>query len=515
MSAYALDPNTGADIMDRARMNPMQPVDLSPSWYAGAWKTPVTGLASAVNDAALLLGDAGTPFLRSAAKPIDNLFGTKLDDWLVDEQQKQVDNIKGWAPDPRTTGVLGNAVHGLFNIVPEAMAGGPEVAGILQGYKGFKGGQADGLDVNTAFGKGVIDGVTAWAGMKIPLTLAPKLGAAANVAASGAANVGFGMTSRAVTGEFLRQNGYTDMADQYKILDGSAMVVDLIIGGGFGALAHYGPMGSTLRNETMRDRVLPSDVDTALTMNDQLHIELDTAPGIPTDMAARAAHVEAVNHAVESLLLGEPVHVDPTVTRAEFIENPTAVETRVQIRDAVADHMGPEWKVFEAELRARGLPLDDIDTSPVVRFEPEVRAPETTAKPEDAPGSPRTPEQMTPEQKAAYNKQGHLEKAKAREKKLAAQLEKANKNAAARAAAREARTAADDGGPTAPHEVATHAEHVDVEPIMEEHADMEIPDADGNPLQAADVLAQSDAEIASAEKDSQGYDAAITCLLRN
>lgn len=513
MSAYALDPNTSADIMDHARMNPMQPMDLSPAWYAGAWKTPVTGLASAVNDAALLLGDAATPVLRSSiGQPIDKMFGTHVDEWLVSEQQKQHDNIKNWAPDPRTTGVLGNAVHGLFNIIPEVMLGGPETAGILQGYKGFKGGQQDGLDTNTAFGKGVIDGVTAWAGVKIPLTLAPKLGAAANVAASGAANVGFGMASRGVTSEYLRQNGYADMADQYKILDQSAMVVDLIIGGGFGALVHYGPTGRALRNEVMADRVRPSDVDAALTLNEQLHIELDTAPGIPVDVASRAAHVESMNGALESLRLGEPVHVDAAVTRGEFIENPTAAETRVQVRDAVADHMGPEWKVFEAELRARGLPLDDIDQSPVVRFEPQPRAPEAATDAAPKPEGKREPELQTEQQNKSYNEMNHLERAKAREQKLAAQLETANRNAANRAAAR---NAAEDGGPTAPHQVATHADHVDVAPIMAEHTDMEIPAPDGKPLPAADVLAQSDAEIASAKQDSEGFDAAITCLLRN
>lgn len=516
MSAYDLDPNAGANIMDQARMNPLRPDNLAPAWYAGAWKAPVTGLASAWNDAALLVGDAVTPALREAVgKPIDKMFGTKVDDWLVSEQQKAVDNIKGWGPDPHTTGVLGHAVHGLFNIIPEALAGGPEVAGILQGYKGYRGGMADGLDANTAFGKGAIDGITAWAGMKIPLTLAPKLGAAANVAASGAANVGFGMTSRGVTSEFLRHNGYADMADQYKVLDESAMVVDLIIGGGFGALAHYGPTGRALRNEVMTDRVQPSDVDAALVLNSQLHVELDTAPGIPTTPAARAAHVDTMNRSLESLLLGEPVNVDQAVVRAEFIENPTAAETRAQVREAVADHMGPEWRVFEAELRARGLPLDDIDSSAVVRFSPEVRAPDAPAeaKPE-AQGKPA--ETPATEKKAAESAKSDWQaKAAAKEAKLAAQLETANRNAASRAAAREARTAASDDGATAPHEVATHADQVDVTPIMAEHAAMEIAGADGAPLQAADVLAHSDAEIASAKQDSQGFEAAITCLLRN
>ena len=361
MSFFDLDPTASANLIDRARLNPIDPESMKPGWFAGAWKAPVTGLASVVNDAALLAGDAATPFMRAAVRPVDELLGTKAEDWLVKEQQKAVDNIKEWAPDPRTTGVVGQVVHGLFNVVPEVAAGGPETAALLQGYKGMRAGMSDGLDPGTAFTKGAIDGISTWVGLKIPMTLAPQLGAAANVGLGAAANVGTGMATRGATAELLRARGYGEMADQYKVMDSEAIAVDLLLGGGFGALAHYGP-GVVARYGEWKAKdgvkILPSDVDTALAMNNQIHMELDTAPGIPADPAARATHAEAVNKAIEALLADRPVEAPPAVTESNFIENPSATATRLGVLGAVEEHLGPEWQQLKAELESRNLPGD-------------------------------------------------------------------------------------------------------------------------------------------------------------
>lgn len=375
MSFFDLDPLASRNVMDQARAHPLDPASMQPGWFSGAWKAPVTGLASVVNDAALLLGDAAAPTLQSAARPVDQLFGTKIEDYLIKDQQKAVDNIKEWAPDPRTTGIVGQMVHGLFNVVPEAILGGPETAAVLQGYKGYRQGMVEGLDPNTALGKGAIDAISTFAGLKIPMTLAPKLGAAANVGLGAGANVATGMVTRGATGSFLRERGYADMADQYQVLDNSAIAVDLLMGGGFGALAHYGP-GAAERINAWRTRnqgkIQPTDIDTALNLNNQAHVELDTAPGIPTNPATRAAHVDGVNKALESLLKGEPVNVPPEVVNGDFLENPSAVETRQQIMHVVEDHLGPEWQVFQEELRRRGLPTDEIDTSGAYKAVPGI-----------------------------------------------------------------------------------------------------------------------------------------------
>jgi len=361
MSFFDLDPTATQNLMDQARLNPINPADMKPGLMAGAWKAPVTGLASTFNDVALLMGDAGTPVLQGAARPVDQLFGTKIEEWLGKEQQKNVDNINNWAPDPRTTGVIGQAIHGLFNVGSEAMLGGPETAGVLQGYKGFRGGLVDGLDPGTALGKGAIDGVSAWVGLKLPITVAPQLGAIGTVATGAAGNVVTGMATRGATGAFLRERGYGDMAEQYQVLDNSAIAMDLIMGGGFGALAHYGP-GWVEKYKAWQEkndgRIMPSDRDTAMFLNAMLHAELDTAPGVPADPAARAAHVEAVHTAINDLLAGREVNVGTDVTDGNFVENPTAVEARNGIVAAVEDHLGADWQSLKMELESRGLPGD-------------------------------------------------------------------------------------------------------------------------------------------------------------
>lgn len=376
MSFFDLDPTASANVMDQARLNPVNPEDMKPGWFAGTWKAPVTGLASAVNDAALLLGDAATPVARTVARPVDTLFGTKTEDWLLGQQQIARDNITAWSPDPRTTGVVGQAVHGIFNIVPEAMAGGPEVAAMLQGYKGMQAGLQDGLDPGTAFGKGAIDGISTWVGLKIPMTLAPQLGAAGTIGTGAAGNVVTGMATRGVTGELLRARGYGDMADQYKVLDSGAIAADLIMGGAFGALAHYGPAAVTAYKDWQAkndNKLLTSDEQTALFLNAMLHAELDTAPGIPTDPAARAAHVEALNKAMTDLLSDNPVTAPDAVTQANFTDNPTATQTRAEILTTVEEHLGPEWQQLKGELESRGLPGDT--TLYQVRTAPENMAP--------------------------------------------------------------------------------------------------------------------------------------------
>lgn len=362
MSFFDLDPTATQNLMDQARLNPLNPADMKPGLMAGAWKGPVTGLASTWNDAALLMGDAATPVLQgTVARPIDQLFGTKLEEYLGKEQQKAVNNINDWAPDPRTTGVIGQAIHGLFNVGSEAILGGPETAAALQGYKGFRGGMVDGLDPGTALGKGAIDGISTWVGLKIPITLAPKLGLAGTVATGAGGNVVTGMATRGATGVFLRERGYGDMADQYQVMDNSAIAMDLIMGGGFGALAHYGPgvLEKVREWQAKNDgKILPSDRDTALFLNAMLHAELDTAPGIPADPAARAAHVEAVHTAINDLLAGRDVNVGRDVTDSTFVENPSATETRSGVLAAVEDHLGADWQSLKIELESRGLPGD-------------------------------------------------------------------------------------------------------------------------------------------------------------
>lgn len=376
MSWMGMDPVADANALERARQAPIDPDNLKPAWYAGAWKAPFTGIAATVNDLSLLGGDlAGVP-----AKGLDALFSTSVDDWNYEQRRKAYDAIRETKPDPRTTGILGEVIHGLFNVGSEAALG--FVAGTLatgnpgvglgaavglpalaQGYRtSVEAAYNDGVDPATALGMGAITGISTWAGLKIPVSIAPWKGLAYNAAVSGGANVGLGMVTRGATGNLLRERGYPEMAEQYKVLDETAIAIDLVMGGGFAALAHYGTRGAkaaeTLQRDGLSGRPLPSDEVTAATASNALHVELDTAPGIPADPASRAAHVAQLTDAIESLLRGEPVVAKDPVTQANFVENPSATATRQAVAAAVNEHVAGDLDPMQRELAARGLPTD-------------------------------------------------------------------------------------------------------------------------------------------------------------
>ena len=360
MSFLDLDPTASANLMDQARLSPLDPETLKPGWFAGTWKAPFTGLASSVTDVTLLAGDAAPTALRPAARAVDTLFGTKSEESVNRIPELGLALSQYTAPDPRTTGVVGQAVHGLFNIAPQ-LVGGPELPAVLQGYKAFRFGMADGLDPGTALGVGGINAISTWVGLKIPLTVAPSMGVGGTVATGAVGNLGTGMATRGATGALLEARGYPEMANQYQVMDKSAIAVDLLLGGGFGAVAHYGPKAFEAYQTKARERqvtAMLSDIDTALGLNNALHAELDTAPGIPTDPAARAAHQEALSKAITDLLEGRPVEVGPEVAAAEFTENPTATAARQAILGAVEEHLGADWVQLQAELKARNLPSD-------------------------------------------------------------------------------------------------------------------------------------------------------------
>ncbi|CAB4122044.1 hypothetical protein UFOVP16_45 [uncultured Caudovirales phage] len=375
MSFFDLDPVATQNVIDQARMNPIKPEDLQPSWYAGAYKPIVTGPLSALANANQLLDDAVYPPLVPAAKSIDKIFGTSIAP-AIEAVPAANQNFKDLVtPDPRTTGVVGQVAHSMVRVIGETALGGPEVAATLEGYSGYKDAQNQGVDTGTALGLGALNALSTWAGLKVPMSFGPKFSLLATVTGGAGINAGLGLANRATTGAFLEARGYHDMAAQYKVLDSSAIATDLIMGAAFGAFGHYEP-AIAAKVEAWRTgskgKLTPTDIDTALALNNQRHIETGTPPGIPADPATRQAHVENINSALESLIRGEPVEAKGDIANRNFIEDPAATAMRSDIVRVVGDHIGPEWVALEAELKARGLSTDDIDTSAPYKVETAV-----------------------------------------------------------------------------------------------------------------------------------------------
>lgn len=383
MGMFDLDVHEADDGLGLARLtNAAAPPPQSPGFFAGSLSAAPLGLASVVTDVALPLADAAPTALRPAGEVIDKVFGTRS----VDALNKLPDYALGasvWStPDPSTTGTLGQILYGAANIIPEAIGGGaiaaasgPGAVGasvaapsFLQAYKAERFAKAGvhgnkPVDDLTALGIGAITGASTAVGIATPLKLAPKMGVGANIGLSTGANVGTGMATRGATGALLEARGYPEMAAQYKMLDGQAMFVDAVMGAAFGAGGVYAhnrmnPAAKPAKGEPVPASPLPSDIDTALTLNNMLHHNVDTAPGLPADTPSMAAHVAAVDKALDDLHAGRDVNVSREVADANFIETPSAVAMREQVRAAVDEHMGDEWRGLMNQAERRGLPSD-------------------------------------------------------------------------------------------------------------------------------------------------------------
>ena len=341
-----------------AGMHPLTPDDVQPGALAGLWKAPFTGMASVLSDVALLGVNLPSGIFD------DQLSGVPQSPSPKTMDETRMDMVRGmsemFAPDPRTTGIVSQYVHGFFNIVPEAIIGGPLMAAGLQGNKGFLTAQSQGVDTGTALGMGLIDAAATYAGLKIPVKLAPALGGAANTALSAGVFPVVGIVSRGTSSALLEANGYHEMAAQIKPLDATAIVADMIMGAGFGALAHYGPKAIEAYKafqERNAGKISEADLDTAATILNAAHLD-ETAPGVPADPATQSAHADYLKANIESMMRGEEPPPPPTeVVDGNFVPNPIDTAVRQEISNAVREHLG-ELGDLEAELARRGLPID-------------------------------------------------------------------------------------------------------------------------------------------------------------
>lgn len=376
-----------------ARANPLKADDLKAGFFEGIPQAAALGAGAAVNNYARPMADA--------AKGIDSMFKTDMSGWLAKEQEKTQQASRDLTPNPATVGWLGQQVYGATNMIGSVAIGtiatgnpitGAAVGAAAMGNSAFNQAREDGLDFNTSVGMGGITAGSTFIGAFLPVTATTNMatgllgkamgaevagnaataaalytaaGATATIAtnlpskiaAAGAINTATGIPTRGATSALLEANGYADMAKQYEAFSMSEMISDFAVGSIFG-LGIHGYQKWEQANQNKIPAAQMSDLDAVLALTNAAHIEIKTSPGIPTDPATREAHVAAINKALTDLAEGRPVDVGQAVTEGNFIEDPTAVQTRTDIVRVVEDHMGPEWEGLQADLAARGMPTD-------------------------------------------------------------------------------------------------------------------------------------------------------------
>lgn len=346
---------------------PGDPDGFKPGFFEGSLSAVGTGLARVYGVANQLAGELSySTYATMWTRPIDALFDT---DWtgVLDREmrQKPAEFTAAMTPDPYTTGTLGQILYPLVGVGVPAI-GGTLLGGPLGGAAAAAGFTTvgtytdltqQGVDPDTAAGAALFEGGLAGLGVGLPAAIGGKValntllyGPGINVAQSYIA--GQGMAA------WLEERGYDELADRYATYDAEMIAADVVLGAAFGwvgARAARAPRGTVARPNT-------DQVDAAHVALEQRHIEVDTAPGIPANLAAVNSHSANLRAATEALLDGRQVETAPP--EGAFVPkqpNPAYADSALvdAFRESGYPELLAEVKALEADLAARGRLVED------------------------------------------------------------------------------------------------------------------------------------------------------------
>lgn len=252
---FSLAPEGQAWTDDKTTANPARPDDYDPTFFQGSIAAPVRGVAegtiglaqSAVGFSKRLISD---PAFTANVAPTVNIFRVMFPDAdkslndTYDTIGKQLQDARGYVkPDAGSQGTAAEVLYGLGQFAPAIGAtiiGGPAVGASTafgttyeQSYQDFR---KKGVDEATARNLAAQQSTFNAAGMALPAAIGTTL--ATRIASGVAINTGFGGLNRYSVGETLEEKGYSDMAKQYRVFDGQAMLVDAVLGAAFGGAHH-------------------------------------------------------------------------------------------------------------------------------------------------------------------------------------------------------------------------------------------------------------------------------------
>ncbi|HCB4593382.1 TPA: hypothetical protein M0D12_001313 [Escherichia coli] len=357
MSYFGLNPVNQNQQLDEAASNPAG-FNSDVGFFDNAVGAALSGLYSGLVAKPDQLLWAGMDKIVSPIAQFINE-NTSLNDTSVSyiaEQRKLAEQQVKWlTPDAATTGTAGQVLYGLFDMGGQAVVGttlGGPVGGAaavtsLQGFSEFERLTAQGVDFRTAQEAGLVQGITAGAGTLIPMSLGLRAGGALaegvaaqlartgessvrraaatavratpDIAYAAGTNIAFGMAQRGLTAKTLRDGGYSEMANQYDVLDRQAIAIDAVLGVAFGGVGRF---INSRGESTNAPNFSPVDIDAALAANAAHHAEIDIAPGVPINVLSRNSHIQALRKAMSDVSQGRPVDVASIVESASFSEIP-------------------------------------------------------------------------------------------------------------------------------------------------------------------------------------------------
>ena len=343
--SFDLYPNEIANGDINAARNPAVP-DEPGFWHnaiPGAAKLTMQGMAN-FSKGIDLLGSVGPA-------AIDALTGTteRQDRYFAEHEQVFGKAVDYWTPGPGEVGTAGRVIGGVlpmlatFSLSPElTLAGqfGTQAQEFMkQGVPLGKAEAASGLQsALLAVGMNASGFGSNWA------TKALLAGAGVNVAQ--------GIASRAGVSKILEGTG---LEKNFNPWDAEGIVIDAILGIGFGTVQHLGEKSDLQRRMTVSQET----IDAALTANQTRHLEDSTSPGVPMDPQSQGMHVTAMKQAIDDVLGERPVNVN--LEGARFSDRPSTL-TDADI-GKIKDALGIEPAIPEpVRIPVRTQALDEWNT---------------------------------------------------------------------------------------------------------------------------------------------------------
>jgi hypothetical protein len=251
-----------------------------------------------------------------------------------------------WTPKPGEVGEAGQVVGQLLGTLPMLFASPALTVAQTQlsvaedmARKGVDAGTAQAIGATQAAGLGL--------GIWVPIlgkTLAQRVllgGAGFNVVQGGA--------TRAISAKLAEG---TAAEGDFKTFDPTALTLDVLLGAAFGGIAHINPR-MRAEGEAWQKRLTewgaklkPSEVDALATLRQAQHLNADSMPGKPVDVADTNAHVDRMRQAIDDLANDRPVNVEDMPAPRFEVDAARAAEANAAIK-AMQDEAKAEGMVLE------------------------------------------------------------------------------------------------------------------------------------------------------------------------